>query len=157
MLQVTSSAVPSAPAWVLATARLLFTLLSVTDLTRGLLASAPGRLRVTLRVHFSGLPRPQTRVAGPRAGGCGALLLFLGGLGAGVGTAWASPMNGSQGRWHPQRPAWDCPPAPPGPPQVAAPLWLASCFVEISAFHNCTGVSQGAVSHWQGSGCPLCP
>lgn len=65
MLQVTSPAFPSAPAWVLATARLLFTLLSVADQTRGLLASAPGQLTVTLRMHLSGLPRPQTRVTPP--------------------------------------------------------------------------------------------
>lgn len=65
MLQVTSPVFPSPLAWVLATARLLFTLLSVTELTRGLLASAPGQLTVTLRVPLSGLPRPQTRVRPP--------------------------------------------------------------------------------------------
>lgn len=66
-----------------------------------------------------------------------------------VGTAWAFPMNCSQGRWHPQLLAWDSPPAPPDTLKVAAPLWLGSCFVGgkkiyVSELH---WVSRGTISY----------
>lgn len=146
MLQVTSPAFPSAPAWVLATARLLFTLLSVADPTRGLLASAPGQLTVTLRVHLSGRrdPRLGLLAAPPVAESTPGLPQRPWRR---VGTAWAFSMNCSRGRCPPQWPAWDCPPAPPVPSSGgSSPLaWVLLCGkICVSELH---WVSQGTISH----------